>query len=274
MNSYPQGEKHQSSDHDATVAVRECTEHTPLEQRSCQSAHTPPNVSSTLAPRWHTALLMALILAVAATGTLLDQSRSNVDVGDVSSRGTHSLTLLKTYVATLLVQVAMIAYVARLGRSGWALGELLGRGWNTVPRAVSDVLLALAAWASVASLEELWLHSFRARQGAAIVAILPHARAETAAWMLVALSVGVSEELVYRGYLQAQMTAFTGRPAVAIIVQAALFGLAHGNQGLAAAFRIGVYAIGLGVLARARRSLVPGILCHVFTDVVAGLARA
>ncbi len=250
-------------------------------QRSCQGAllasdafsDASSDAYSSLAPRWHTALLVALIFSVAVTGTFLDRSRINIDVTATSSAAPHTFELLTTYAAMLSVQVAMVVYVARVGRTHWALRDLFGRRWNTISRAVTDIGLAAAVWAAITVIETVWLRIFGARQGAAIVAILPHSQTETAVWVVVALSVGAAEEVVYRGYLQAQMTAFTGRPAVALIVQAVLFGLAHGNQGLAAAFRIGIYAMGLGALARARRSLMPGILCHVFSDIVATFSR-
>ena len=47
--------------------------------------------------------------------------------------------------------------------------------------------------------------------------------------------------------------------------------MAHGDQGLAVALRFGVYGVMLGALARWRRSLWPGIVCHIGIDVASGL---
>ena len=52
-----------------------------------------------------------------------------------------------------------------------------------------------------------------------------------------------------------------------------MFGLAHGEQGASAAARAALYGAGLGALARWRRSLAPGIVCHVWTDLASGLLR-
>jgi hypothetical protein len=38
--------------------------------------------------------------------------------------------------------------------------------------------------------------------------------------------------------------------------------------------RIALYGVGFGALARWRRSLAPGIVCHVWTDLASGLLRS
>lgn len=97
-------------------------------------------------------------------------------------------------------------------------------------------------------------------------ALLPTTASAHVAWFCVAALVGLSEELVYRGYLQRQLGAASGQPLVGIVAQALLFGIAHGEQGPWAVARFAAYAVALGGLAAARKSLVPGILCHVALD--------
>jgi hypothetical protein len=91
--------------------------------------------------------------------------------------------------------------------------------------------------------------------------------------VLLAVSVGFCEEVVFRGYLQTQLTAFTGSRGLGIVLQAALFGIAHAEQGGASALRITGYGIILGGLAQLRRSLLPGIVSHVAIDLVSGFWR-
>ncbi|WP_437760941.1 CPBP family intramembrane glutamic endopeptidase [Sorangium sp. So ce1389] len=57
-------------------------------------------------------------------------------------------------------------------------------------------------------------------------------------------------------------------------MQAALFGLAHGEQGWGAMARIAAYGLAFGALARWRQSLWPGILCHAWTNLASGLLHA
>ncbi|HEX7668488.1 MAG TPA: CPBP family intramembrane glutamic endopeptidase, partial [Polyangiaceae bacterium] len=80
--------------------------------------------------------------------------------------------------------------------------------------------------------------------------------------------------VVYRGYLRTQLAAFTRSMPLAVVLQGLLFGIAHGEQGLAIATRVAVYGVGLGGLAAWRRSLLPGILCHVALDLTSGLGAS
>src|SRR5439155_18386656 len=150
-----------------------------------------------------------------------------------------------------------------------ALVELVGRVPESVRAMSVDVLLAAIVFVAIDGSEALFARAGVA-PSAAVIAMLPHRFGERAAWALVAASVGLSEEVVYRGYLQTQLAAWRGA-TLGIILQAALFGVAHGQQGLATAARFAVYGLLLGALARWRRSRVPGILAHVTIDIVSGL---
>jgi uncharacterized protein len=214
-----------------------------------------------LAPLWHTAVLIALMVAVAVTGTLLARAGSPMAAPSGGRR------VVAVYLPMLLVNAGLTFYVSRVGRARNALRSLLGRGWDSVGRAARDLALASAAWLVIEVAESafaMWRH-------AAAPALLPHTVAERTVWVLVAMTVGFSEEVVYRGYLQTQLTAFTRRASVAIALQGLLFGMAHGDQGLAVALRFSIYGFMLGALARWRRSLWPGIACHVGIDVASGL---
>jgi len=102
--------------------------------------------------------------------------------------------------------------------------------------------------------------------------MLPVSGPEMLAWIVLAVSAGISEELVFRGYFQRQFQAMTGSIAAALLLQAVLFGISHGYQGLGPCVRITVYGLLFGSLAHWRRSLRPGILAHAWTDIVSGLS--
>ena len=82
---------------------------------------------------------------------------------------------------------------------------------------------------------------------------------------MLSASAGFAEELVFRGYLTRRFSAWTGNTALAIILQAIAFGLAHGFHGKA---MIAIAAQGwlLGLLADWRQSLRPGMLAHGLQD--------
>ncbi len=216
-----------------------------------------------LAPRWHTGALIALMVSVASVGLFLGRHGGAVNAPAASGR------IAGVYLPMLLVQWGLVFYVARVGRPRSALRWLLGPRW-----AAADGLAGDLAWAGVVGLfvvasEATWGRLEPATSDA-LLAILPRTGVERLAWAVVAVSVGFCEEAVYRGYLQAQLLAFTRRPWVAIALQAVLFGLAHGEQGLATAARFAVYGAALGELARRRRSLLPCVACHVGIDLAAG----
>jgi membrane protease YdiL (CAAX protease family) len=52
-------------------------------------------------------------------------------------------------------------------------------------------------------------------------------------------------------------------------MQALLFGVSHGYQGLSSTVKITIYGGLFGLLAVWRRSLRPGIAAHVLTDILA-----
>jgi membrane protease YdiL (CAAX protease family) len=214
-----------------------------------------------LAPRWHTAALIALIVAVALTGTVLARGGSPLASPSARSR------VVGMYLPLVLANGGLTFYVCRVGRARNVLRSLLGRGWDSVGRASTDLALASASWLVIEVVETASATS----RDVTTLALLPHTVAERAIWVFVATTVAFCEEVVYRGYLQTQLTAFTRRASVAVVLQALLFGIAHGDRGLAIALRFAVYGVLLGALARWRGSLFPGIACHVGIDVASGL---
>jgi membrane protease YdiL (CAAX protease family) len=226
----------------------------------------PPRDREALAPPWHTAALIAVIVSVAALGTLL--TRGGVAVAAPVAPASRIPVL---YLQMLLVAWGLLFYVCRVGRPRSALGALVGQGWTSAGRAAGDLALAASAWLLILTGETVWMRLFATEAGASVAAMLPHTVPARVAWAIVAVSVGLTEEVVYRGYLQTQFAAFTGRPRVAWVLQAVLFGLAHAEQGPAAVVRLAAYGLMLGALARWRRSLVPGIVAHVWTDLASGL---
>jgi membrane protease YdiL (CAAX protease family) len=218
-----------------------------------------------LAPAWHTATLIGLIIAVAATGTMLSRH------GVVVQAPAIPVSRSSVYAQMILVAWSLLFYVGWLGQRRNVLPALVGQTWHSVGRAGTDLLLAASVWLFIKLGELAWLQLMPASTSTTVATLLPHTGLERLAWVGVSVSVGFSEEVVYRGYLQTQLAAFTGRASWAWVLQAVLFGLAHGEQGPSAMVRLAIYGLALGALARFRQSLLPGIACHVWTNVVSGL---
>jgi len=198
-----------------------------------------------VAPFWHTAALVLLIVLVALVGTL------------ARTTAAPAPRISSVYVPAILVQAGLVYYVSRAFRPRSVLRDLVG------PMRPGDLAVALALAAFVIACELVFEHP-----SARALTILPRTGPERAFWILVAASVGFAEELVYRGYFITQLRAFTGSVLVAVALQAILFAIAHANQGAFAMLRFGGYALAFGLVAVWRRSLVPTILCHVGIDMI------
>jgi membrane protease YdiL (CAAX protease family) len=211
------------------------------------------------------------MLAVAITGTLL-QPAGPPEAWPGPSPASATSRIFARYCPLLLVNGLLVLYVARLFRPRNVLPQLIGRGLRGGAQVLVDLLYASLAFGLILAVQALTQPLF-AGQNAALSALLPSTEAERLTWLLVASAVGFCEEVVYRGYLQTQLSAFTRSVPLGLLLQALLFALAHLEQGAGAALRIGIYGLVLGALARHRGSLLPGIACHIGIDLASGLLR-
>ena len=218
------------------------------------------------APTWHTALLVSLYVCVAIAGVVL---HGRIGAPAPASQATERITAI--YAPLIVVQLALALYVCRIGRGRWALSAMIGRRWTSGRRLVADLALAAAAWLFIVTIELASHRLFASSTAASVTAMLPRSSSERGVWVIAAVVVGCCEEIVFRGYFLAQFTALTGRAKLAIVAQAALFALAHAEQGAAAMVRIAIYGLAFGAIAHRRQSLLPGIACHVATDLASGL---
>jgi hypothetical protein len=97
---------------------------------------------------------------------------------------------------------------------------------------------------------------------------------EIAAWGLLCLIVGFSEELIFRGYLQSQSIALLSRVPVSVLLTAVVFGAAHGYEGVRGIVIITIYGTLFGGITLLRKNLFPGMLAHAWHDFATGMALA
>jgi membrane protease YdiL (CAAX protease family) len=97
---------------------------------------------------------------------------------------------------------------------------------------------------------------------------------EIAAWGALCLIVGFSEEVIFRGYLQAQSIALLHRVPFAVLLTAVIFGAAHGYQGVRGIVLISVYGALFSGITLLRKNLFPGMLAHSWHDFATGMALA
>ena len=132
---------------------------------------------------------------------------------------------------------------------------------------------ALATWGLWTAIVYAWDRVQGPGHAASVGTLLPHRPLEIVTWIALSITAGFAEELVFRGYLQRQFQAWTGSLGVAVALQAILFGVSHGYQGVRACARITLYGLLFGILAARRGSLRPGMIAHAWTDIASGVFR-
>jgi uncharacterized protein len=96
--------------------------------------------------------------------------------------------------------------------------------------------------------------------------LLPQSFLEVLVWTATCITAGICEELIFRGYVQRQLHAFTGSLVTAVVGQGIIFGLFHAYQGWKAVTVISVLGVLYGALAAWRGNLRVNIVSHAFTD--------
>jgi len=182
----------------------------------------------------------------------------------------HGSQVVSVYLPLLSVSIVFSAYVSGLGIGRNLLRELFGKPWLGARQALLDVTWALLLAAALLGVDSVLQRLAMWPESLAAHSLLPQSLAAKACWLGLAACVGVAEELVYRGYLQRQLSALTGRVSLGIVAQALLFGIAHGEQGAFAVGRFTAYALAFGWVAERRQRLMAVTLCHVALDLHAG----
>ena len=228
---------------------------------SGNGAHRPDFAA--VAPAWHTAVLLVFL---AVLSILSAHSHTLTAVGTSRSHVSGYLTIL---VAEWIL-AGLVWYGIR--RRGVALRELVGGGWPRWTVVLRDFALAIAfliasnlILAGVARL----LHATPQRVARSVA---PHGGVEIAVYLLLSATAGFCEELIFRGYLQKQFTAWTQNEAAGVLLQGVIFGAAHAYQGVRLMMVITVFGFLFGSLALWRGSLRPGMLAHWLQDSVLGVA--
>jgi membrane protease YdiL (CAAX protease family) len=219
--------------------------------------------------RWlHTALIVTLILLV---GGITGWTSRTIGLEASGSAMSHYIqTIIWLWILAGFVYLGVRQYGVRLR-------EVIGGRWDTPEDFLLDLAIAFAFWIAVILVLLVLRYLFfpqtldlkEATKN--VSGLIPHGALEIAVWMVMSVSAGLCEEFVFRGYLQRQFVALARNPAAGILLMAVVFSIGHLYQGLAQMAVIGVYGAMLGVLAYFRKSLRPGMMAHIWQDVLSGL---
>jgi uncharacterized protein len=214
----------------------------------------------------HTLGLLGIAIVVAALGAMA-QARPTTGGGLTN---THA-SALPAYMSAFVLEAGLLYYVwAGVRKRGVTLATLSGGRWSAPKDIVRDFLIALPFWALLQLVDVLTAPLLGSNSAKSINILLPVGGVEIAVWILLSLTAGFVEELVFRGYLQRQLLALSGRASVAVCGQAAVFGLMHAYQGWRLVSLICLIGLLFGLLAAWRRSTRPGMMAHALTDIWGG----
>jgi membrane protease YdiL (CAAX protease family) len=247
-----------------------------------------------IAPAWHTVVLILGILAISLSGGYRHPG----------GRGVGAANRIHTYALTAGLEVVLIGWVAFGVRlRGVPLRSLFGKASIRFRSIAIDAGIALLFWMgslmALATLALMWTSIEAAithkpipietgqsgktsaprlpedQAARAVVQLAPSNGKEIVSWLLLCVLVGLAEELVFRGYLQQQFIAWSrGAPAGGVVFSALMFGAAHGYEGARAMFLLAVFGALFSLLALFRRNLRAGIFAHTWHDAIAGLTVA
>ncbi len=225
------------------------------------------SIPNPIATRRHTAILAGAFLVAAIAGAFFQARGSSA-----SSGPSQHPNVVPLYVSLLALEWGLVYYVWRRGlrTSGTRFRDLIGGRWSHWKNVALDGALAVGTWLLWLGIQAGWDSWLGPGHERSVNAYLPRGFAEVPLWIALSLTAGFCEELVFRGYFQRQFTAFTRSRALGLLLQAVLFGVAHGYQGIAATIKITLFGALYGCLAMWRRSLRPGMVAHAWADIYSG----
>lgn len=224
-----------------------------------------------LAPIWHTVGLVVLILGTSTASYLT--SRHYVATS-ANAAAPPRTAMVATYAGTLVLEWVLFLYVY-LGEKfsrGTRFAERIGGRWSSALDFWRDIGIALGLWIVLTGVSALVGYVFHPQGRSVILKLLPRDPIEMILWLMVCVSAGFCEEYVFRGYLQQQFRALSGRVWIAVALQAIVFGFAHGYQGITLMLTIVVFGLLIGATAAWRKSLRPVMIAHGWLDFFEGFA--
>jgi uncharacterized protein len=101
--------------------------------------------------------------------------------------------------------------------------------------------------------------------------ILPRTHGEKLGFAGLSATAGVTEEIIFRGFLVPALVTVTGSTAAAVVVSSVAFGSVHAYQGMVGVVRTALIGAVLALSLVATGSLVPAIVAHAVANLVVGI---
>ncbi len=187
----------------------------------------------------------------------------------------NSMDRLSLYASTIAFQWICLAVTAW---RAWARGLGVAELGMTIPDAkriaiaavVGATILGTAHWMNLRRMGRMQPEARGFFQRLA-ERIFPKSDVERLVYFALALTAGLCEEFLFRGFTMAALSQ-AGFPVWAVVAaSSAIFGLAHLYQGRRGVLATLAFGILFGVARTVYESLVPVIVWHVTVDAVGGL---
>ena len=225
---------------------------------------TPRDREPLLAPWWHTAILILVLLTVSINGTRASQPVV----------GEHKLA---QYIWTMGLEWMLVAYIWLGVRKRTRVRDLIGGRWASLEDFFLDIVYAGVFWVAAMLVLGLCAKAMHLDQAGKIESmrkqisfLAPGTNLELAVWFCLSWTAGFCEEIIFRGYLQRQFAAIGRSAVVGIILSSIVFGASHGYEGAARMFLIAIFGLMFSLLAWWRKSLRPGMIAHAWHDSLSG----
>lgn len=224
---------------------------------------TPENRYQSVAGPVHTIVLLLVLTGIALLGYYSLNRAGSLEVPN----------RLRFYLPTLIWEWLAFGYIYwGVRRHGKTFADMAGPHWKSAKDFFIDVVLALGTWVVsliVLGVVSRLLHATGSLEAAKRIA--PHGVLEGVTYLALVITAGISEETIFRGYLQRQFVALFHNAPLGVLASAILFGAGHIYQGVRPAIVIVVFGLIFGILAEVRRNIRPGMIMHAWQDGLAGL---
>jgi CAAX protease family protein len=170
----------------------------------------------------------------------------------------------------LMGVVAWRAFARGLTTTDFGLARPVGLnlvGWSLV----GTILLGAFQWCNLRRLGSLTgtIPDFMRKLADRV---LPKGMVEFVPYCALAVTAGVCEEFLYRGFVMGALTRAGLYPSGVVIISSVFFGLAHTYQGRSGVVGTTLMGFAFGVARYVLQSLVPVMAWHSAVDIAAGIA--
>jgi membrane protease YdiL (CAAX protease family) len=215
--------------------------------------------------------LIFLLLSVLLPWRGRQRMRDLMALPEVSGRDR-----IRLYVTTILFQWSLAAIVAwRAFARGLTLRQL-GLADGFAPAAILLILVGatLIAAGHWMNLRRLARSHHRAAESlrAMGVRLFPRSTAEYIFYIVLAVTAGICEEFVFRGFVIAALFRAGLGAWTAVILSSLMFGLAHLYQGKGGSVGTALLGMLFAGVKIAYDSILPVVVWHAILDIVAGFA--